>query len=152
MHYSSLLRQLCLPKGNNVYIYKIVYIYAQLYCVYSFIFNKKSFIFAACETEKPKINIVVHGYANWLGRGTVLQGGDRNTNECVGGNVINFLDSQKEEDNGNIVHFPVMGNAVNSPAVGHKGGGGNVVHFPGGGKGGGRGNLGGSSGNAGGNE
>jgi len=74
----------------------------------------------------------VHGYANWLGRGTVLRGGDRNTNECGGGNVINFLDSQKEEDNGNVVHFPGSGNVVNFPAVGNRGGGGNVVHFPGG--------------------
>jgi len=46
------------------------------------------FIFAACETKKTKINIGVHGYANWLGRGTILQGGDRNTNECGDGNFF----------------------------------------------------------------
>jgi len=70
-----------------MYIYKIVFIYAQSF--YSFKFNKKkSFIFAAAETKKTKINIGVHGYANWLGRGTILQGGDRNTNECGGGNFF----------------------------------------------------------------
>jgi len=86
MHYFSyILWQLCLLKVNNVFTYIflqkkyvciIVFIYAQSF--YSFIFNKKSFIFVAGETKKSKINIGVHGYANWLGRGTILQGGDRN--------------------------------------------------------------------------
>jgi len=128
-----------------MYIYKIVFIYAQLYLF--FYYNKKSFIFAACETEKSKINIGVHRYANWLGRGTVLQDVDRNTNECGGGNVINFLDSQ--EDNGNVVRLPSNGNAVNSPAGGNRGGEGNVVPFPGSIKRIGHGNMGGSSGNPG---
>jgi len=69
-----------------MYIYKIVFIYAQSF--YFFISNKQSFIFAAGETKKSKINIGVHGYANWLGRGTVLQGGDRNTDECGGGSFF----------------------------------------------------------------
>ncbi|RHN57247.1 hypothetical protein MtrunA17_Chr5g0438331 [Medicago truncatula] len=38
--------------------------------------------------KKSKINIGVHEYANWLGKGTLLQEGDRNTNECGGGNIF----------------------------------------------------------------
>jgi hypothetical protein len=106
------------------------------------------FVMAIIASEGKQC-IGVHEYANWLGRGTILQGGDRN--ECGGGNAINFLDGNKEEDNGNVVHFPGMGNVVNSPAAGNRGGGGHVIHFPGGGKGGGRGNMGGSGGNTGGN-
>jgi len=91
MHYFSyFLWQLCLPKVNNVYMYRYVYVYNSFHIctiVYSFIFNKKSFVFAG-ETKKSKINIRLHGYAIWLGRGTVLQIGDSNRNECSCGNFF----------------------------------------------------------------
>ncbi|KEH28301.1 hypothetical protein MtrunA17_Chr5g0438361 [Medicago truncatula] len=45
--------------------------------------------FNAAETKKSNINIEVHGYENWLSRGTILQGGDRNTNEFDLGAIWN---------------------------------------------------------------
>jgi hypothetical protein len=48
----------------------------------------RSLLYFQLVKQKKKINIGVHGYLNWLGRGTILLGGDRNTNECGGGNFF----------------------------------------------------------------